>query len=229
MGIHDGHRERVLAKFAKNGFAGLEEHEKLEIILFFSIPRTDTNAVAHELLGKYRSIANVMDAPEEELIKFKNVTGRTAYLFKMIKEASAVYELEKSGDKSYMTSTDEFGTYFQLYLANAEDEKLVMMCLDSRGKVLCVETVAEGDIGNVTANSRRLLEIVLRSKATEVVLAHNHPGNVAFPSAEDVKSTEKLGELLAGVGVYLKDHFIVTRDDFCSMAKCERYNRLFGL
>lgn len=227
MGVHDGHRERVFKKFAKNGFAGLEEHEKLEIILFFSIPRPDTNVTAHELLQKYHNIAGVMDAPESELTKFKHVTNRTFYLFKMIKEASVTYELEKSGDKSYMTSVDEFGTYFQLYLANAEVEKLVVMCLDSRGKVLNVEVVCEGDISNVPLNSRKLMEIALNSKATEVVVAHNHPGNVAFPSREDVESTERIKDVLQSIGVRLKDHLIVTRDDFCSMAKCEGYNRIF--
>lgn len=227
MGIHDGHRERVFKKFAKNGFAGLEEHEKLEIMLFFSIPRPDTNEIAHELINKYHNIAAVMDAPESELTEFKHVTNRTAYLFKMIKEASITYEMEKGADKSYMTSVDEFGTYFQLYLANAQVEKLVAMGLDSRGKVLGVDIIGEGDINSLSLNNRTLLEFVIRTKATEVVVAHNHPGNVAFPSSEDIEATEKLKASLETIGAYLKDHFIVTDDDFCSIAKCEGYNHIF--
>lgn len=227
MGIHDEHRDRTLKKFSKYGFTGLEEHEKLEIILFFSVPRVDTNEIAHKLINKYHNIAGVMDAPADELITFEYITDRTVQLFKMIKETYTIYQIEKSSDKSYMTTTDEFGTYFQLFIGSEQEEKMAIMCLDSRGKVLKTEIIGEGDISAVTTNSRKLLEMVLHSKATEVVLAHNHPGNIPFPSRGDVAATETLKDLLAGVGVQLIDHFVVTAEEYCSMAKCKEYSRIF--
>lgn len=227
MGVHDGHRQRVLRKFEKNGFAGLEEHEKLEIILFFSIPRPDTNVTAHELLEKYHTIAEVMDAPASELVKFNHVTERTYYLFKMIKEAYSTYKIEKTGDKSYLLTTDEFGTYFQTYLSNADVEKLVAMGLDNRGKILGVEVISEGDVNSTPLNSRKLIEFAMRSKASRVVIAHNHPGNVVFPSRDDIIVTQKVKEILQSVGVYLADHFIVCFDDYCSMANLDGYSKIF--
>lgn len=227
MGIHDGHRERVFNKFAKNGFAGLEEHEKLEIILFFSIPRPDTNEIAHRLIDKYHKIANVMDAPLKELEEFKHVTDRTFYLFKMIKEAYITYEIEKTNDKSYLTCSEEFGTYFQLYLANAEVEKLAVMGLNSKGKMLAVDIIGEGDISSLTVSCRKILEFVINSKATEVVVAHNHPGDVAFPSNADIKATVNIKDSLESIGVRLRDHIIVTNDDYCSIAQCKEFNYIF--
>lgn len=227
MGLHDEHRKRMFEKFAKNGFVGLEEHEKLEIMLYFSVPRRDTNELAHQLLEKFGSLANVMDAPEWELTSFKYITNRTVYLFKMIKEAAAAYDIRKKCDDTYMTTVDEFGTYLQLELATADVERLVALCLDSRGKKKEFAIISEGDIGTVPINTRKLLEVVLRSKATEVVIAHNHPGNIAYPSGEDVEGTEKIKDVLGSVGVILKDHFIVTRDEYCSMAQCEQFSRIF--
>lgn len=228
MGIHDGHRSRVFEKFEKNGFVGLNEHEKLEIILFFSIPRPDTNEIAHRLLDKYKTIANVMDAPVYELEKFPHVTNRTAYLFKMIKETASLYEIEKCIDKKYMTVPEEFGTFFQLSLANSTVEKMMAITLDSRGRVLDKGIIiSEGDVSGVGVNARALMELVLRSKATEVVIAHNHPGNIAFPSQDDIEATKRIKDILASVGVILKDHFIVTDDDYCSMASVDGLNKLF--
>lgn len=227
MGVHDNHRERVFKKFAKNGFSGLEEHEKLEIMLFFSIPRVNTNTIAHELLNKYGTIANVMDAPVYELEKFEHVTNRTAFLFKMIKEAAATYEIEKEADKTYMTLPEEFGSYFQLYFSNADVEKMAVMCLDSRGKKIKVDFVSEGNVSRVSVNFSKILEMVFNSKTTEVVIAHNHPGNIVTPSQEDIEVTKNIKEFLKNIGVILKDHIIVTRDDYFSMASCDLYSEIF--
>ena len=217
MGIHDGHRERMLNKFSANGFAGLEEHEKLEIILFFSVPRRNTNDIAHILLNKYHTIADVMDAPEKELIKYKGITKRTVQLFRLIKEAYSTYKIEKTYENSFLTTVDEFGTYFQLYLAPAVDEKLVMMSLDSRGKKISTDVIEEGSVTFVSTNAKKILETVIRNKATEVVFCHNHPGGIVTPSKGDKIATVQMNEYLKTIGVRLRDHYIVTKDQYYSM------------
>lgn len=227
MGVHDGHRHRTLEKFSKNGFTGLEEHQKLEIILFFSVPRIDTNEIAHLLLNKYRNIAGVMDAPAEELKMFPGITDRTVQLFKMIKETYSLYCLEKNNDKTFLTVAEEFGTYFQLYFAPIDEEKLAVMSLDSRGKIIGVDIVGEGDISSVAINPRKILETVIKRKASEVVFCHNHPGNIPFPSNTDIEVTKVLGDYMKSLGVFMKDHIIVTKDDYISMASDPLYNHLF--
>ena len=208
----------MFEKFRKNGFAGIPEHEKLEIILYFSVPRRDTNELAHQLLEKFGSLSKVMDAPEWELTKFKYITDRTVFLFKMIKEAAAAYELDNKYTETYLTTCEEFGTYMQLKLATTNVEKMVALCLDSRGVEKEFIILNEGDISTVQINIRKLMEAVLRNNATEVVLAHNHPGNIAFPSKADLKGTKLVKDALRSVGVILKDHYIVTHDEYFSMA-----------
>ncbi|MBE6729330.1 MAG: hypothetical protein E7568_03750 [Ruminococcaceae bacterium] len=227
MGIHDGHRKRMLGKFSKTGFAGLEEHEKLEIILFFSVPRINTNDIAHELLNKYKTIAAVMDAPRKELIEFKGITDRTVQLFKMIKEASSLYDLENNNVKTFMTTTEEFGTYLQLYYGAIEEETLTLLSLDSRGMKKDIDVIGEGNISTISANPRELLRIAIERKATEVVICHNHPGGIAEPSEADVMATVKIIELLKTIGVHLIDHIIVTKGDYYSMAASPEHHHIF--
>ena len=44
---HGGHRERMKDKYIKFGLEIFEPHEVLEMILFYAVPRVDTNPLAH--------------------------------------------------------------------------------------------------------------------------------------------------------------------------------------
>lgn len=53
--------------------ATLTDVQYLEMILFYCIPRVDTNPIAHRLLDKFGSIRDVFEASEEELISVKGM------------------------------------------------------------------------------------------------------------------------------------------------------------
>ena len=77
--IHNKHRERLRERFTKEGLDSFSEINALELLLFFCLPRIDTNPIAHELLGRFGSFAGVLDAPVEELKKVKGI-GDNLYL-----------------------------------------------------------------------------------------------------------------------------------------------------
>ena len=54
--IHDGHRKRVREAFLKRDLDSMPEHEILELLLFYSQPRGDTNKLAHELINTFGSL-----------------------------------------------------------------------------------------------------------------------------------------------------------------------------
>ena len=54
MGIHDGHREKMRHRFCETGLEGFADHEALELLLYYAIPRRDTNELAHRLLARKR-------------------------------------------------------------------------------------------------------------------------------------------------------------------------------
>ena len=67
--LHAGHRERLRSRFLENGLDTMENHVALELLLFYSIPRGDTNPVAHRLIEKFGSLSAALDAPYEELLE----------------------------------------------------------------------------------------------------------------------------------------------------------------
>ena len=69
MNFHAQHRQRVRNRFRTEGLDSFEEHQILEMLLFYGIPRIDTNEIAHRLTVKFGSFRAVMDAEYEELLE----------------------------------------------------------------------------------------------------------------------------------------------------------------
>ena len=77
---HAGHRQRLRERFLKMGLDSFEPHEVLELLLTYSIPRKNTNVIAHKLIDKFGSISAVFDAPCEALMSVDSITENSAVL-----------------------------------------------------------------------------------------------------------------------------------------------------
>lgn len=221
--IHNGHRERVKKKFLEQGFSdATPKHEILELILFFSVPRKDTNELAHQLLKEFGSLSGVLNAPVSELTKFPNITENTVALFKVIMEAARVYNTEGVSKNTIFTSIEEIGTYLLGRFAGITEEQFSVVSLDNKGKFIAYDVLSKGDIRTVGVSSRKVIEVMLERRAGMVVLAHNHPGGVALPSDVDLETTKRIGEALSHIGVRLFDHIVIADGDFVSFKQSKQ-------
>lgn len=226
--IHKGHRERARQEFLQHGFdQNTPPHKILELLLFYCIQRADTNPIAHELIAKYGSIAGVLDAPVEELSTFKGMSERSAVLLKLIMPTAQRYIYDKQEQKPSFCNLDSIGRYMLGRFLGETQEKLGVMCLDTKGALLSFEFLSEGDISSVGISQRELAKTVLKTNATAAVLCHNHPNGIALPSENDITLTLKAAQTLAGIGVQLIDHIIIADTDFVSMAQSEKYGYIF--
>ena len=91
MGVHDGHRKRLTARFLAEGLEGFAPHQALELLLFYSIPRQDTNELAHRLIDRFGSLSAVFEAPFEQLLEVEGVGEKTASLLKLMPAMARVY------------------------------------------------------------------------------------------------------------------------------------------
>ena len=85
--------------------------------------------------------------------------------------------------------------------------------------MLCCKEIGEGSVNSASISIRKVVETALGANATTVVLAHNHPSGMAFPSEEDVQTTRRLAAALHTVEITLADHIVVADDDYVSMAQ----------
>lgn len=216
--LHEGHRKRMRERFIKSGLDDFAPHNVLEFLLFYSIPRGDTNPIAHRLIDSFGSLSGVFDATPEELMKVKGVGESTAILISMVPQMARKYLEDKADSVNVMGGCSDIGAYLLPKFVGRTNEALMMVSIDNKNKIISCSVVAEGTVDSAKVSRRRVMEEAMKVNATRVILAHNHPRGVAVPSSEDVVMTREIGKLFAQVGIELVDHIIVADDDYVSMA-----------
>ena len=213
MSIHDGHRRRLRERFLREGLDGFTDVQILELLLFYVIPRRDTNELAHALVKRFGSFGKVLDAPKDQLMKVEGIGDGAAVFLKLIREAGRCYLSDKSRNTRRLCSTADCGEYLKPYFANRKNEVIFMLTLDAKLKVLNCRQVGEGSVNYASVPVRRCVEMALEDGASTVILAHNHPSGLAIPSGDDIQATRRLAAALAAVEINLFDHIVVADDE----------------
>ena len=219
MGIHDGHREKMRRRFLETELEGFADHEALELLLYYAIPRRDTNPIAHALMERYGSLSAVLNAPVDDLRQVDGIGESAAILLSLVSKISRKARLADVSQDTILNSSERAGAYLLEQLSGETREMVYLLCLDRKGKLLACKRVAEGDVSSASLNIRRVVEIALRSSASAAILAHNHPSGIAQPSQEDFVATEQAKNALDTIGVRLVDHIVVADRDFVSFAE----------
>ncbi len=225
--LHTGHRERVKTRFLEHGAAAFARHELVEFLLFFGIPRKDTNELAHRLLDHFGSLSALMSATYEELVAMKGMTHNAAVLIRLFNELETECQRERFSAERLLNTREKLRDFVLPLFLGAETEQVRMICMDGNGRVLACGLLSEGCANAAEINTRQALQLALRCNATNAVLAHNHPGGQPTPSREDVESTSALAKALELAGVKLLDHLIVSGHSYLSMREVPACTSIF--
>ena len=217
MGMHDGHRDRMWERYFQEGLDNFSDVQVLEMLLFFSLARGDTNPLAHRLLEHFGSLAQVMEAPVEELQKIEGIGPKSANLIHFTTSLGRYYMVNRAMQGKILSSIDKCGEFLLPFFQGRRNEMVYVLCLDAKCKLLCCREVGEGSVNSAGVSPRKVVEIAMSVNATTVVLAHNHPSGIAVPSVEDVQTTYRIAGALHGVDIILADHIVVADGDYTSM------------
>ena len=226
VNLHSGHRQKVRNRFYECGFDGMAEHNIIEFLLFFGITRKDTNEIAHELMVKFRSFSRILEADREELMKVKGMTENAACLITMILPLYRKYIDDLAAREAELTSTKDVVNYLQV-IFDKHIEQIYMLCFDSNHSFIGCKLISEGDIDTASFDIRKIASVVLETKASIVVLAHNHPHGIHLPSLQDIEVTKMLYTFLKTLKVKLSDHIVVSDNGYCSMLNTPKYEHIF--
>jgi len=220
MGAHDGHRERLRNRFLTFGLDALEDHEVLELLLFYAIQRRDTNPLAHELIRVFGSLAGVMDASVSELEKVEGIGKHAASLVFLCKPLARRYGLSQNDKKEPLNSVYKCAHYLTPYFFGAKEEHAYLLCLDAKSRPICCREISSGSAISTDLPIRRATQVALDCNAVSVILSHNHPNTPCSPSSDDIAATTTLRQTLSSTGVVLLDHIVFGSDGYTSMAQC---------
>lgn len=206
--LHEMHRSRMRTRFCTTGAESLQDHELLEVLLYYALPRRDTNALAHEMLKRFGRLDKLFNASLEELIQINGIGERTAILLKTVFECHRRIE-NTVGPEQELQLYDQIGEYLVKMYTGIQVEQMILLILDKKGHIVRTIQISEGTLDMVAVNKRKIVSSSLSASATFVVLAHNHPSGILVPSFEDKSITMELDELLKTLDIVLLDHFII--------------------
>lgn len=210
--IHSGHRERIREQYQKNGASAFLDHQFLELLLTYAIPRRDTNALAHALLERFGSLEGVVTAEVDQLRLVEGVGESTAVFLRMQGDLFRRLLLRRQEDPRgniRLNSPVAAARYAVSLLSLNTYESVLAVCLNAKKVVQSCETIQSGTLSEAQIYPRTVAEIALLRRAHGILLLHNHPSGDPTPSREDAEATESVRAALESIGVQLFDHLIV--------------------
>lgn len=227
--LHEGHRARLKEKFLNQGFNGMPEHEILEIILFYSIPRCNTNELAHALLNKFGTLNSVFGADIESLQEIPGIGSTTAFFLHIIPEIARIYELEKRSKNCDCLNSKNICSLMLSQYIGRKQECVYLALADTKGNLIDIFSLFEGNLSCAPIYIREIVLLAIKHNAKYAILSHNHPSGSCLPSINDVEASYKIKSALNSVDVQFWDHIIVTDEEVLSLRESKIVPDLFKI
>ena len=129
-----------------------------------------------------------------------------------VAEISVSYKPSKAHKPIIKSSED---VYFHLLKFFPEDtialhETFVVGYLNRANRLIGVYELSKGGITGTVADPRLVLSVALKTAATGIILAHNHPSGNLQPSSADIEITKKIESACKFLDIKLIDHIIIS-------------------
>ena len=217
--IHAGHRQRLKKLFLKTGGFYMEDHQLLELALFYSVPRRDTNPLAHQLLDRFGSLSGVFRASPEALLEEKGVSENTVALLKLFERFLIREKQDRSRSVTYLKSLSEVEEFFQPFFLDNRD-KIYLLSLNDKGRVLALDYQDGMGSDCPLVDIRTMVTEAAQTCATRMVLAIPRTGQMDVPSASDVADADRCELALGALTVRLWDVLLYNGERFISLRRC---------
>lgn len=213
-----GHRERLRQRFLLGGGRDMPDYELLELLLTIAIPRRDVKPLAKELIKKFGSFAEVVNAPLEELLLIKGVKENTAAVLKIVRECSirSSWQRLKAVDAPVISDFDAMVDYCRSAMAYQKVEEFRIIFLNSKLYVIGEEIQQRGTVDQVAIHPREVIKSAMMHGASAMILVHNHPSGIVTPSKADMEITKRIKEAAEAVSIRLFDHLIISKSSVYS-------------
>ena len=204
-----GRRQRVRDRIKDAGFDALAQHEVLEAMLYYFIPRKDTAGLGRQLIAEFGSLHAVISATEDALLKVKGMPKHAAFFIANLKN---FYErcLADKLTRICVDSPRELQNYLNVAIGYDDTEKVILLMLDAKMKLIRRKILAEGGHNRAQISLKDLSDCVSQTKPAYVIIAHNHPAGSPEPSRDDKEFTKEAHDFLEKLGVRLVEHVIVS-------------------
>ena len=209
--------ERPRENAFHHGIESLNNIELLALVLRTGNKQESAIELAQRVINEIGGFRYLHDINYYQLIQIKGIKQAKAI------EVLAIIEIAKRLDKQpvAMSAIKEPRDGYELLknqLMFEQQEKVIVLCLNSRLEVIKEKTVFIGGNNISIISGRELFKEALICGSNRVMVVHNHPSGNPEPSIEDIEATERLYSMAKELDIDVVDHLIIGRSRFYSFA-----------
>ena len=211
-----GHRARLRDRFLRQGPRALADYELLELLLFLAKPRGDVKPLAKNLIARFGSFADVINAEADELMCVSGMGANSVAALKTAHAAALQLIAAPLCNRPILANWRHLIDYCRAWMSYLKIEQFRVFYLNRQNILMADEVMQEGTIDHAAVYPREVIRRALDLGAASVIMVHNHPGGTPQPSDEDVAMTREVAAALTAVGIDLHDHVVVARGGYAS-------------
>lgn len=182
--------------------------EYLRKVLSFTVNEKTASEEAEKITKVFPSGASLASADANVLVNLSDCNEKTADFIRLLSALGSrrITDGFKPGKKY---TREEIERYICALLFHLSVESVYMITFDKSGKLISADLITEGTVNSSAFLPRKMADLVLRKRASSVILAHNHPSGNIVPSENDVAVTLHAQSVLNDAHVRLDAHYIV--------------------
>jgi DNA repair protein RadC len=185
-------------------------------LLAESLREKSGSYVIEELFNRFSSVAELLEASEEELSLINGIGKAKA------KQIVASLKLAKMltmplPDPYIIRSPRDAHQYLVKDFMHLQQEHMVVIGLNTKNHIMFKETVFIGSLNSCIVHPREIFKPLIRKSCASGVIAHPHPSGDPTPSREDIELTKRLAHAGEILGIEILDHLVIAHDRYVSL------------
>jgi DNA repair protein RadC len=208
-------RERLMA----HGPAALADAELIALLLRTGVKGTSVLQLSQTLLDDFDGLRGLLQAQPEDLRRVKGLGPAKQAEIAAVMELARRSLAQQMSEQPILDIPQQARDFVRLQLGHLPHEVFAVLFLDAQHRLIKLEEMFRGTLTQTSVYPREVVKRALDLGASAVILAHNHPSDVAEPSRADELLTQTLARVLHLIDVRVLDHFIVGRSTVMSFAE----------
>ena len=214
--------ERPMEKFLEYGPASLSDAELLALVIRVGSKDKHVVELMNMVLSKAGEGAGLTELNNMSVDELQHVPGIgqvKAVQLKCIVELAIRLAKQEKKHKVRFNQPRSVADYYMQEFRFKDREELLLIMLDTKGKLLKDAIISSGTINYSILEPREVFVTAFQYHAVQIILLHNHPSGDPTPSKEDLISTKRIKEAGEIVGIELIDHIIIGDNRYISMSE----------
>lgn len=209
--------ERPRERLARLGAHALSDAELIAILLRVGMEGENAVQLGQRLLINLGGIAGIHRTAFDEVCNEKGIGPAKAAQLKAAIELGKRMNVTSPEERPTIHSPEDAAALVQYEMSALEQEELRVMLLDTRNRVLRIETVYRGSLNSSQVRVGELFKAAIRRNAAAILVVHNHPSGDPTPSPDDLVVTRAIIQAGNLLDINVLDHVVIGGGRYVSL------------